>query len=92
MGIKYSRHALFRIRVRGVSKRQIALTIRDPDSAYLDLESDATVAVRQFSTRYLVVFSDTRGSDTRIVTVYYASDVSSLISRKLRRGAWVLKK
>ena len=45
----------------------------------------------QFSTRYLVVFFDTRGSDTRIVTVYYASDVSSLISRKLRRGAWVPK-
>ena len=91
MGIKYSKHALFRIGVRGVSKRQITLAIRDPDSAYRDLESDTTVAVKQFSTRYLVVFFSTRGPDTRIVTVYYASDVSSLISRKLRRGAWVLK-
>ncbi|MGH9920422.1 MAG: hypothetical protein ACRD6W_16330, partial [Nitrososphaerales archaeon] len=73
-------------------RRQIASAIRNPDSAYRDLESGTTVAVRQFSTRYLVVFFNTRGSDTRIVTVYYASDVSSLISRKLRRGAWVPKK
>ncbi len=92
MGINYSKHALFRIRVRGVSKRQIALAIRDPDSVYLDLESDANVAVKQFSARYLVVFFNTRGSETRIITVYHASDVSSLISRKLRRGAWVPKK
>ena len=56
-----------------------------------DLESGTTVAVRKFAQRYVVVFF-TEGKDTRIVTVYHASDVGSLISRKLRRGAWVEKK
>ncbi len=80
------------MKVRGVSKRMTAMTVRRPESRYQDLESGATVAVRKFAGRYLVVFFSGEGNDDRIVTVYYASDVSSLISRKLRRGAWVEKK
>jgi len=79
------------MKVRGVSKRMTGTTVKQPESRYQDLESGATVAVRKFAERYLVVFF-TEGKDTRIVTVYYASDVGSLISRKLRRGAWVEKK
>jgi hypothetical protein len=79
------------MKVRQVSKRMIGETIRQPESRYQDLESGTTVAVRKFAQRYLVVFF-TEGKGPRIVTVYHASDIGSLISRKLRRGAWVEKK
>ena len=91
MPTQYTKHALFRMKVRRVGKRMIGTTIRQPESRYQDLESGTTVAVRKFAQRYLMVFF-TEGKDTRIVTVYHASDVGSLISRKLRRGAWVEKK
>ena len=92
MPIQYTKHALFRMKVRRVSKRMIERTIRQPESRYQDLETGTMVAVRKFAQRYLVVFFSGGGNDGRIVTVYYASDVGSLISRKLRRGAWVEKK
>lgn len=56
------------------------------------MESDTMVAIKQFTTRYLVVFFSHSASEDKVVTLYYASDVSSLISRKLRRGAWVKRK
>ena len=90
--IKYTEHAIFRMKVRRVSKKMVVSAIRTPESRYQDLESGATVVVKRFAQRYLVVFFSTKADDDWVVTMYHASDVSSLISRKLRRGAWVEKK
>ena len=75
-----------------MSKRMVAATIQSPESRYLDIEFGTTIAVKRFAERYLVVFFSTKAADDWVVTVYHASDVSSLISRKLRRGAWVERK
>jgi hypothetical protein len=79
------------MKVRRVSKRMIGNTIKTARIKMSRPRIRHDGRVRKFAQRYLVVFF-TEGKDTRIVTVYHASDTGGLISRKLQRGAWVEKK
>ena len=89
--VEYSKHALERMRVRRLSKRQVGITIRDPDFSYKDIESSALVAVKRYKERYAVVIFTIKEKRARVITVYHASDVDRLIRRKLQRGAWLVR-
>ncbi|MHB2036685.1 MAG: hypothetical protein ACYCPW_08095 [Nitrososphaerales archaeon] len=42
--IEFSKHSVEQMRVRNVSKQHITMAIRNPDSSYEDIKSNATVA------------------------------------------------
>ena len=87
---EYSEHALERMRVRRVSRRHVGIAIRDPDSSYEDVESDALVAVKKYGRWHVVVIFTSSGERVKVITVYHSSDVDRLISRKLQRKAWLV--
>ncbi|MCL4518168.1 MAG: DUF4258 domain-containing protein [Thaumarchaeota archaeon] len=45
--MRFSRHALEKMRVRVVTKQQVMATINDPDSMYEDAETKLSVAVKK---------------------------------------------
>lgn len=79
------------MRVRDVSKRQIGIVIRNPDFSYEDVEANTLVSVKKREKRHVVVIFTLTDERVRVVTVYHASEVDRLISRKLKRGAWLVK-
>lgn len=85
---EFSEHALEKMRARHVDKQQVIEAIKDSESLFKDVESNALVAVRRVESRYLVVVFVPMDRGVKVVTVYYASDVDRLIRRKLERGAW----
>lgn len=89
--MQFSRHALEKMRSRGVTKQQVTEAIKSPDSTYEDIESKLSVAAKQVEKMNLVVIYALSSNSNRIVTVYHASDVDRLIKRKVRRRAWVPK-
>jgi hypothetical protein len=80
------------MRIREVSKRQVGVAIRSPDFSYEDVESNTLVAVKRHEKRHVVVIFTLKDERVQVVTVYQASDVDRLISRKLQRGAWLVKR
>jgi hypothetical protein len=90
--VEYSKHALEKMRVREVSKRQMGVVIRNPDFSYQDVESNALVAVKKRGERHVVGIFTLKDERVRVVTVYHASEVDRLIRRKLQRGVWLVKR
>lgn len=89
--VEYSEHAKIRLRLRGVRKRQVTEVISQPDRLYRDTESNAMIAVKEVKERHLIVIYAAQGTSIRVVTLYYASQVDRLISRKVTRGVWTAK-
>jgi len=48
--------------------------------------------VKKHGTRHVVVIFTLKEQRARVVTVYHASDVDRLISRKLQRRVWLVKR
>ena len=86
--VEFSKHALEKMGARHVREDQVTETIRNPASLFEDVESNTLVALKRIRNRYLVVVFALRGNKAKVVTVYHASEVDSLIRRKLHRGAW----
>lgn len=80
------------MRIRDVSKRNVAETISYPDFAYEDVESNALVAVSRIEGRTVIVIYTVQEGRNRVITVYHASEVDRLIRRKLERKAWMIRK
>jgi hypothetical protein len=67
----------------------VVAAIRNTDALYFDVLSSARIAVKQVKNRYLVVvYAESADGRKRVITVYHASSVDRLISRKLQRKVW----
>jgi hypothetical protein len=77
------------LKARRIPKRRVIQALTEPDSSYQDRESDALVAVKKVGDKHLVVVFASANGRVRVITVYFASDVDRLISRKSQRGAWI---
>lgn len=86
--VEFSKHALEKIRSRRVLQSDVLEAIRNPESLFDDVESDTRVALKQIRGKYLVAIFVPLDSKARVITVYHATEVDRLISRKLERGAW----
>jgi len=75
--VEYSKHALERMRVRRLSKKQVGITIRDPDFSYEDIESSALMPVKRYKERHSVVIYTIEEKRAKVITVYYASEVEA---------------
>ncbi len=87
--IEFSSHAKGKLKARRIPKRRVIQALTEPDSSYQDRESNALVAVKKVGDKHLVVVFASANGRVRVITVYFASDVDRLISRKSQRGAWI---
>ena len=70
MVIIFTAHALRRMHERKVSRRQVAMTVKKPDSVGTE-ESDVKLFRREFNSHTLEVVAEAAKNKIIIITVYW---------------------
>jgi len=88
MIVRFSHHALEKIRRRGVSMSHVHQTLRIPDELYEDVEHGTMIAIKKVNSRFIILAY--RGEDevVKVITLYYTSKFDRLIRSKTVRSAW----
>ena len=86
MRIEFTRHALQRMRERGVSKEDVYEALGDPDELLLDAETGRIVAVKHG--KGLCAIAEARGDTVKVITVLVTPHLERLVERRKERGRW----
>ena len=90
--IIFTFHALEKIKERTIKLPQIEMTILNPEELYFDKENGTYVAIRQFSSRWIVVIyieiPHAHKKIFKVVTTYFTKKKDKLVKSKLRQDAW----
>lgn len=89
MKFKVKKHAMKRIRQRGLLRSHIVLTVKKPHALFRNLIKRTYIAAREvFPGKHLVVVYARSGTTVVIVTAYLTSSFDRISARKERRGVW----
>ena len=83
---KYTKHALFRMSKRGVSRDSVENVVLLSEEIYVDEVRDVLIAVRR--DKPLIVAYREVDDEFLIITVYAPSNVDKVVKRKVRLGRW----
>ena len=86
MRIEFTRHALRRMRERGVRREDVYEALGDPDEVLLDVETGRIVAAKY--SKGLCIVVEARGDAVKVITVLITSDLRRLVERRKERGRW----
>ena len=86
MRIVFTRHAIRRMRERGIGEEAVYEALGEPDELFLDTETGRIVAVK-YSTGLCVITEADRDT-VRIVTVLRSTSLERLVEKR-RTGRWV---
>ena len=84
--VRYTRHALRRMRERGLSLDVVEDTLHSPDDILLDVATGRLIAINY--SEGLVVVYEVRGGIFTVVTVIVVSDVGKLVKKREVSGRW----
>jgi len=88
MGVRFSRHALEKMRRRDVKASDIHATLKFPDEVYEDVEHGTFVAVKRVDAKSIVLVYKVEGEVVKVITLYYTTKLDRLLKAKLVRKAW----
>ena len=88
MSVEFSRHALEKVRKRGVSMSDVYGALGVPDELYEDVEHGTLVAVKKVYDKFVIVAYREEDSVVKVITVYYSFKFDRLLRAKMVRGAW----
>lgn len=86
--IDYTKHALYQMRARSVSKEMGESALDEPDEIYEDLQYNNVVCVKYIHNATLLVFFVRIGRNIKVVSTFYTTKVNKVIESKVRRGIW----
>lgn len=78
MLIQFTKHALERIKARQIEKKEIILTLNNPEKT-IKTKSDSYIAQKKFGEKLLRVIYKKVGKNIIIITAYKASDFDRYI-------------
>ena len=84
--IEFTRHALQRMRERGVSAEDVYEALGNPDELLLDTETDRIVAVKHG--KGLCVIVEARGDTVKVITVIVTPHLKRLVERRKKGERW----
>jgi len=88
MIVRFSHHALEKIRRRGVSMPHVRQTLRIPDELYEDVEHGTMIAIKKVNDRFIILAYREEDEVAKVITLYYTTKFDRLIRSKMVRGAW----
>jgi hypothetical protein len=84
--IRYTKHALERMALRGISISDVESALEIHPS-YRD-KSGADIYIKKLNNYTLVVIAHRKGDIFRVITVYRARRIDKLIKSKVNKGSW----
>ena len=88
MIVQFSRHALEKIRRRGVNMSHVHQTLRTPDELYEDVEHGTIIAVKKVNDKFIILAYREEDEVAKVITLYYTTKFDRLIRSKTVRKAW----
>jgi len=70
MPLKYSKHALRRMRQRRISETWVEATIKNPEFSHRG-RLDRTISLKRYGDRLLKVVHEKRNDEIMVITVYW---------------------
>ena len=86
--LKFSIHAIEKIKIRKVRVVDINSAIADPDDAYEDIEHGTLIAIKKVNGNSIIVAYNVVSDGAKVITLFYTTKLDKLVKTKMVRGAW----
>ena len=88
MFVKFSSHALEKMRSRKVKISDVYATLRAPDEIYEDIEHETFIAVKKVNGKFIILAYRMEKDGAKVITLFYTTKLDRLLKNKTARGAW----